>query len=63
MENYNIYLSTESEKYNFINIASAAGAIVSGVSGYGTGFYIQIDATPEQAETINDRIQGAATCQ
>lgn len=61
MENYNIYLSTESEKYNLISIARAAGAIISGVSGCGAGYYIQIDATPEQAETINNRLE-TTTC-
>lgn len=59
MENYNIYLSTENEKYNFISIARAAGAVVTGVSGCGYGYYIQINATPQQAETINKRL-GAA---
>lgn len=55
MENYNIYLSTEREKYDFIDAARKAGAIVTGVSGCGDGYYIQIDATPDQAAFI-DRI-------
>lgn len=53
MENYSIYLSTEQEKYDFIDAARNAGANVTGVSGCGTGYYIQIDATPEQADYIN----------
>lgn len=53
MSNYNIYLSTETEKYDFIDAARTAGATVSGVSGCGPGYYIQIDATPEQAAYIN----------
>jgi hypothetical protein len=53
MENYSIYLSTETEKYDFINAARAAGATITGVSGCGTGYYIQIDATREQADYIN----------
>jgi hypothetical protein len=50
---YSVYLETETEKYYFIQAARAAGATVAGVSGCGRGYYIQIDATPEQAETIN----------
>lgn len=53
MNNYNITASNETQKYNIINIIRDAGAAVSGVSGYGTGYYIQLNATPEQAETIN----------
>lgn len=53
MENYSIYLSTETEKYDFIDAARKAGATVTGVSGCGPGYYIQIDATPEQADYIN----------
>lgn len=53
MENYSIYLETETEKYDFIDAARNAGAAVTGVSGCGAGYYIQINATPEQAEYIN----------
>lgn len=56
MANYNLYRETETEKYNMINIIRKAGATLTGVSGCGTGYYIQIDATPEQAETINNMI-------
>jgi hypothetical protein len=59
MENYNIYLSTEKEKYSFLNLARQAGATVSGVSGCGSGYYIQIEATPAQVEYINKNIYTA----
>lgn len=60
MQNYNIYLETENEKYDFMNLARAAGAKITGVSGCGTGYYIQLSATPAQAHTINLRL-GAAS--
>ncbi len=53
MEYYNIYLPTETAKYNFIEIARKAGAVLASVSGCGAGYYISIQATPEQAEKIN----------
>ena len=62
MNNYNIYTATESEKYNFITLARAAGAIITGVSGCGTGYYIQIDATPGQADEINATLQEEKQC-
>ena len=59
MNNYNIIAGTEKQKYNIINIIREAGAVLTGVSGYGSGYYIQIDATPEQAENINLMLGGA----
>lgn len=59
MNNYNIIAGTETQKYNIINIIRKAGAVLTGVSGCGTGYYIQIDATPEQAENINLMLGGA----
>lgn len=53
MENYNIYLETETEKYDFIHAVREAGAKLAGVSGCGPGYYIQIEATPGQADYIN----------
>ena len=53
MEYYNIYLPTETEKYDFIEIARKVGAILASVSGCGIGYYISIQATQEQAEKIN----------
>lgn len=59
MNNYNITAETEKQKYFIINIVRMAGAILTGVSGCGTGYYIQMDATPEQAENINLMLGGA----
>lgn len=59
MNNYNIYVNTETEKYDFINIARNAGAVITGVSGCGAGYYIQIDATEAQAGAINNALGGA----
>lgn len=59
MNNYNIIAGTETQKYNIINIVREAGAVLTGVSGCGTGYYIQLDATPEQAENINLMLEGA----
>ena len=56
MQNYNIYLSTETEKYNFMALARSAGAKITGVSGCGTGYYIQLQATPAQAHIINGKL-------
>lgn len=60
MQNYNIYVNTENEKYNIMDLARAAGAKITGVSGCGTGYYIQLDATPAQAHAINLQLKGAA---
>ena len=53
MNNYNIIASTEAEKYRIINIIRATGAKLTGVSGYGAGYYIQLNATSLQASAIN----------
>lgn len=53
MHNYNITAKTEDEKYNLINLIRSTGATVTGVSGYGSGYYIQLNATPLQASAIN----------
>ena len=53
MENYNIVAATEAEKYRIIAVIKSTGAALTGVSGYGTGYYIQLDATPLQASAIN----------
>ncbi len=60
MNNYNIYLATEGEKYNLLNMAREIGAKITGVSGCGTGYYIQIQATPAQVYTINRRLEVGA---
>lgn len=61
MNNYNIIAGTETQKYNIINIIREAGAVLTGVSGCGSGYYIQLDATPEQADNINLMLGGATT--
>lgn len=53
MDNYNIVASTEKDKYRIIEAIRSAGAILTGVSGYGTGYYIQLKASGEQVENIN----------
>ena len=58
IQNYSIYLETETEKYTFIRIARGAGATITGVSGCGPGYYIQIDATEDQAARINFDFNG-----
>ena len=60
MNSYNIVVNTETEKYKIINDIKAVGAKLTGVSGYGSGYYIQLDATPEQVHILNKRIGGAA---
>lgn len=60
MTNYNIIANSEDQKYNIINIIKQVGAVLTAVSGYGSGYYIQLDATPEQADKINTLLGGAA---
>ena len=60
MQNYNIYLSTEDEKYNVMRLARILGANITGVSGCGPGYYIQLQATPGQAHQINKRLGEAS---
>ena len=59
MNNYNIMAHTETQKYNIINIIREAGAVLTGVSACGSSYYIQLDATPEQADNINLMLGGA----
>ena len=53
MHNYNITAATENEKYNIIDLIRRVGAQLTGVSGYGSGYYIQLNATSLQASEIN----------
>ena len=53
MHNYNITAATETEKYNIIKLIRRVGAQLTAVSGYGSGYYIQLNATPLQASAIN----------
>lgn len=56
MENYNVYRETETEKYQVMDLIRKAGARVTNVSGCGAGYYIQLEATPEQANKIDRMI-------
>lgn len=56
MNNYNIVVNTEKEKYRIIDIIRNAGAVLTGVSGYGSGFYIQLSANDIQVNEINNKI-------
>ena len=53
MENYSIYLSTESEKYDFMAMVRMNGGKITDVSGCGPGYHICLLATPIQADRIN----------
>jgi hypothetical protein len=57
MKNYNIVAMTEETKYQIIEVIRSSGAILSGVSAYGLGYYIQLNATDDQAERINTTLQ------
>jgi hypothetical protein len=59
MNNYNIIADTEKQKLFIINIINIAGATLTAVSGCGSGYYIQLDATPQQADNINLMLGGA----
>lgn len=58
MKNYNIVAATENDKCSILETIHAAGAILTGVSGYRSSYYIQIDATPAQADSINAILGG-----
>ena len=60
MENYSIYLSTENEKYTFMDIARHNGAKITDVSGCGPGYHICMLATPGQADRINSEWAGVS---
>lgn len=53
---YNLYRETATEKYEALAMIRRAGATVTGVSGCGTGYYIQLNATPEQASELDRMI-------
>lgn len=56
MNAYSLYRETAAEKYDAMRIVRAAGATVANVSGCGTGYYIQIEATAAQASEIDRMI-------
>ena len=57
MTNYNIVAKTEEAKYQIIEVIRMSGAVLSGVSAYGLGYYIQLNATEDQAERINTALR------
>ena len=60
MNNYNIVVYTEQEKYQVIQDIKASGAVLTGVSGYYEGYYIELKATPDQVFILNQKLGGAA---
>lgn len=62
MNNYNIVVNTEAEKQQIAALIRRVGARLTGVSGYyGGAYYIQLDATPAQADALNAALQGVST--
>lgn len=57
MKNYNIVASTETEKYKIIDAIRAAGATLTGVSGYGAAYYIQLDADDDQITKLHEAME------
>lgn len=60
MNNYNIVVWTQEEKYQVKAYIEEVGAILLGVSGYYEGYYIELKATPEQVHILNKKLGGAA---
>lgn len=56
MENYNVYRETETGKYQVMDMIRKAGGKITSVSGCGSGYYIQFDATLEQVNEIDRMI-------
>ena len=57
---YNIVVNSQDEKQRILDDIRAVGAILTGVSGYYNGYYIQLDATPSQVFILNKKLGGAA---
>ena len=60
MKSYNIVVWNQEDKQETVRIIREVGAVLTGVSGYYEGYYIQLDATDEQAAQINNALQGGA---
>lgn len=58
-ENYNLYVTTEAEKHTALHTILSEGATLQAVSGCGSGYYIQLKATPAQAQNINNKLSEA----
>lgn len=56
INSYNLYRETTAGKYEAMAMIRKAGATVTGVSGCGSGYYIQLNATPEQASELDRMI-------
>lgn len=59
---YNYVADTEKEKYIVMGIIREHGGTVTNVSGYGDGYYIQMECTAKQAVAIENGIQRAIPC-
>lgn len=57
MNNYSVVANTEKKKSQIIDIINASGAVVSAISGYFEGYYIQLNATDAQAIQITKQLQ------
>lgn len=57
---YNIVVNSQDEKQRILDDIHAVGAVLTGVSGYYDGYYIQLDATPSQVFILNKKLGGAA---
>lgn len=57
---YHIVANTREDKYTIIDMIRTAGAVLTGVSGYGSGYYIQFDATPHQAGRLQALLEEIA---
>lgn len=60
MSSYHIVTNNANDKYVIMDLIRAAGATVTGVSGYGSGYYIQFDATADQVDEINRELEVTA---
>jgi hypothetical protein len=61
MNEYHIVTNNANDKYIIMDLIRAAGATVTGVSGYGSGYYIQFDATVAQVDDINRELAQGVT--
>lgn len=60
MSSYHIVTNTAKDKYIILDLIRSTGATVTGVSGYGSGYYIQFDATAAQVDEINRELEETA---
>lgn len=60
MNNYHIVINNANDKYIILDLIRSTGATITGVSGYGSGYYIQFDATAAQVDAINKELEVTA---